>query len=205
MWSQRGTCDTEHTIPTQNIHNCSISLKKIVSCLVRATAPHKGNAAASIFISCPLPPVKIFICRRNIQLTSFAKCAWQPTIIIAVKITGLINSNSNIFDKSEFLQEAQLLHLSEGLKLTLDSPTGIVQRPVSSFMLQNADDTSSKLALLCDVSRLPDIHENVRSMSVKRRPSQCGATVVVTSSPYENKSAGCMEKKAPKEQKKKRQ
>jgi hypothetical protein len=39
------------TVPTQNIHNCSISLKKMVSCLVLATTPHKGNAAASIFIS----------------------------------------------------------------------------------------------------------------------------------------------------------
>jgi len=69
-------------------------------------------------------------------------------------------------------------------------------------MLQNIEDTPSKLALPSDVSLLPDIHEIVRSMSVKRRPSQCGATVVVTSSPYKNKSSGCMEKKAPKEQKK---
>ena len=106
--------------------------------------------------------------------------------------------------KSEFLQEAQILHWSEELKPTLDSPSGIVQRPVSSVILQNTEDTSSKLALTSDVSLLPYIHENVRSMSVKRRSSHCGATVVVTSSPYENKSAGCMEKKVPKEQKKKR-
>jgi hypothetical protein len=53
-----------------------------------------------------------------------------------------------------------------------------------------------------DVSLLPDIHENVRIISVKRLPSQCGTTVVVRSSPYENKSAVVMEKKAPKEQKK---
>ena len=57
--------------------------------------------------------------------------------------------------------------------------------------------------MLSDVNPLPDIHENVRSVSVKRWPSQCGATAVVTSSSYENKSAGDMETKAPKEQKKK--
>jgi len=69
----------------------------MVSCLALATALHKGNAAASIFIS---PTVKNFICGRNIQLTFFAKFTWQPTILIAVKITGLITSNSNIYDKS---------------------------------------------------------------------------------------------------------
>jgi hypothetical protein len=108
---------------------------------------------------------------------------------LLVNITGLITSNSNIYDKSEFLQEAQILYWSEELDLTLDSSSGIVQPPVSSLTLQNTEDISSKLALPFDVSPLPDIHENVRSISVKRRPSQCGSTIVVTSFPYENKSA----------------
>lgn len=108
---------------------------------------------------------------------------------LLVNTTGLITSNSNIYDKSGFLQEAQILYWSEELDLTLDSSGGIVQPPVSSFTLQNTEDISSKLALPFDVSPLPDIHENVRSISVKLRPSQCGSTIVVTSFPYENKSA----------------
>jgi hypothetical protein len=141
--------------------------------------------------------VKNFICGRNTQLTSLAKCTWQPTTLIVVKIIGLINSSNNIYDKSEFLQEAQILHWNEELDFTLDIPSGIVQRSVSSV----TEYISSKLALPFDVSPLLDIQENVRSISVKRRPSQCGATVVVTSSPCENKSAGGMEKKLPRNKK----
>jgi hypothetical protein len=100
-------------------------------------------------------------------------------------------------------EDIQNLRGCEETEHALPRPSGKVQPSASVVTGPNSEETLSRLVMPSDICRIPDIRKTTaHNTSERRGSSQCGAAVLLTSSPHKNKLTEDLEKNAAKDKKK---